>query len=96
MGDVNSVREYLDKNGWIQEDLYGYGDSACIVGAVSKTSAWNALDFIEQVVLEQYPDRLGFKPVARPVVRFNDHPRTTYADVVAVMEKASILEMENG
>jgi hypothetical protein len=38
---------------------------------------------ISKVIAEQYPERRG-----RGMARFNDHPRTTWADVEAVLEKA--------
>jgi len=56
---------------------------------------------IGKVIVEQYPDRLGFGPEVQTyialkgerfaIVPFNDHPDTTPADVVRVLEKARLV-----
>ncbi len=47
---------------------------------------------MDEVAVEQYPDRVGLSPLAysSKFAEFNDHPDTTEDEVVAVMEKAAI------
>jgi hypothetical protein len=97
MNDVRKVLDYLDKNGWYQGDMFcPDNESACIKGAMVGSNVFGVLDIIRDVVEEQFADRINWQPHVDPIVQFNDHPDTTYADVVMVLEKAAVLEMENG
>jgi hypothetical protein len=106
MGSADKIREYLDKNGWIQEEMFGwskaemlpgYYRSACLIGAASETGVMGdyiTINIIVNVIEEQYSDRLTSESPQCSIVQFNDHPDTTYDDVILVLEKAAILEGE--
>jgi len=53
---------------------------------------WEHFEFVEvmnEVALAQYPERIS-SDMSLPFAAFNDHPETTEAEVVAVMEKAAV------
>lgn len=94
---IRTAIDIIEEKGWVQH--YG-GDMEhgfCILGAVEtifptygRTSAteWKALI---EVIEEQYPDRCqGVRMNPLNITLFNDHPDTTKAEVLAVMEKAAI------
>jgi hypothetical protein len=75
------------------------GDNRCIVmhmgdvymsipwaeiGPQDRSVAWRMLN---EIVKEEYSDRLQGR--RQPLAVFNDHPDTTKAEVLAVIEKAS-------
>lgn len=81
---------------WYQGGLGDGKGNYCGIGHVSNASfnQYRAVDYatslMNEVALEQYPDRFEGDTSMVPFAVFNDHPDTTEADVIMVMEKAAI------
>lgn len=85
---------------WIQGDLHN-DNGACGLGHLhlNATRPWHdevtaGAQTMDIIANEQYPDRVSdYLRVDADLckfARFNDHPDTTEADVIAVMEKAAV------
>lgn len=97
MNPIEEARAVLrNGQGWTKGTLDNGSGSYCLVGACYEIEAFYNGAFttfdvvvpIEAVVLEQYPDRV--RGMMAPVVNFNDHPDTTWADVDRVLDKAAV------
>lgn len=83
------------KHGWVQHAAK-VGDFYCMTGSLTPEGIYEdaqhyrdcqrAVDLLEKVIAEQYPDR-GFQNIPH----FNDAFDTKHSDVIAVMEKATVL-----
>ncbi len=99
-GDARGMLEYLDDGRrWHKGNLYGPGDSACLVGAATIVSVHDALwPLLQKVIVEQYGDRVeGWADqIGHPAAMFNDHPDTAWPDVERVLEKTALAEDDLG
>ena len=101
------IRKYGHYKGDFYSDLeHPFKSSACMRGALHRVngSALAAVQsqtaisttgegLLEDIIAEQFPDRLA--PVGRNITaHFNDHEDTTLDEVIAIFEKASIIEDE--
>jgi hypothetical protein len=96
MNPIEQVRERLDGGRkWCKRSLADDDGSFCLIGAAVRQQPLlvvRSVPLIVAVVQEQYPDRVAWFAVGGGVVSsFNDHPDTTWADVDAVLDKASVL-----
>lgn len=99
-----TLRAMLDgwtEDKWFQGDTRGPSGSLCLYGRFCQVSrpATHYIDwrFLDEVVVQQWPDRVGDSVDSTGVtVLFNDHPDTTFADVVALVEKAAAVAAERG
>ena len=81
---------------WYQGGLGDDNGNFCGIGHILyatpyEGSADNAINLMSEVAKEQYSERID--PDNRHTCKFaqfNDHPDTTEAEVIAVMEKASV------
>jgi hypothetical protein len=98
---VNIVREAARRlpGHWYQGDVSDHKDNYCgighvfeaskeVLGVIDMDAVGVALRAMDAVAVEQYPERV--KAVMRDFASFNDHPDTTEAEVIAVMEKAAV------
>lgn len=98
MKDFTAAKNYLLEHGWIKGTMYALdgSDSVCVVGACAKVGlctedaktdqdVWIVLGAIAR---EQFPDRLCPERHS-DIVAVNDHPDTTLADIVMILEKAA-------
>lgn len=88
----------LREGGWVQ-GAAAHGSRRCMLTGVSDAvngTTQTLANFdkvcvpVAKVILEQFPNRTQGQGMDRPglvVVYFNDHPRTTFADVELVLEK---------
>lgn len=96
-GQVREAVRQLELRGHckgISEDRDGRvcaaGAVALACGSMIDEPARSVMRVLDEVAAEQYPDRIRSGPERyRLVVLFNDHPDTTVAEVVAVLEKAA-------
>lgn len=97
---IDDVIKRLDNgNKWHKGGLYDRSDPTrvCVMGALNEVSQWQcgvaryerrselAL-LLTDVVVERYPDRVDATNGA--VASFNDHPATTWEDMMLVLKEA--------
>jgi hypothetical protein len=102
----DKTKERIKKYGHHKGDFHSdktkpYTSSSCLLGALRLEAGLQATppyvapiasELLKDVISEQYPDRLNMAPAIIP--SFNDHPDTTLADIIAVLEKASVRAQE--
>jgi hypothetical protein len=103
MNRIRKAIEVLARKGWTKDSFTDGAGRHCLQGALYEahglepfsavrvglpvSEAMSAdLRLIHDVVAANYPERFGGVGVSR----FNDHPDTTLADVVCVLEKAAV------
>jgi hypothetical protein len=79
---------------WTKQTYEDGGGRMCLVGAARKKRCASKLSNLAAVIKEQYPERT-FDPApisssSGTVIAFNDHAKTTWADVERVLEKAAL------
>lgn len=92
---AENILDALRKNGWGKGQSVSKDGAICVGHACewSMMSMDKTLGALLPVLNEQFPERLNwmhYKIGLGPVVAFNDHPDTTFADVERVLEKAAI------
>ena len=93
---MNKIREalnYLDGGARWHKGGLSDGDNRCLIGALMMVDGddYAIESVVEDVVLEQYADRINvIDNCLRPVAQFNDHPDTTWPEAERVMEKAAM------
>lgn len=87
------VLDRLREKGWAKGRGGDSHGPNCIIGALGRELSTSltkiAESFLAPVILDQYPGQLT-KRGSRILVRFNDHPDTTFTDVERVLEKAAV------
>lgn len=93
----NRPEEALDRlrtHGWTKGASMNSRGEMCIGGAceTGEVGFSPAIQAIATVIRDQFPERVrdAINPSMGIVVRFNDHPDTTFADVERVLEKAAV------
>jgi hypothetical protein len=104
MNEIEQIRDVL-ANGdkWLKGKMDDLEGRHCLMGAVVTVDyqfgltvatdglfTFEATRLIDQVIREQYPDRLHWKDW-HGVPGFNDHEDTDWADIETVLDKASVL-----
>ena len=107
---TNTIREairVLNGAGWAKQTFTDQAGRHCLQGALFEAHGVHATEterlgkavrgvlaadvaLVNEVIRDQFPERFG----AVGVSRFNDHPETTEADVILVMEKAAVRKDE--
>lgn len=82
------VLDRLREKGWYKGGFTGPDGSQCVVGASRGICNTQFFSLLEEILRDQYPDRLSGR--LRPTPNFNDHPDTTFSDVERVLEKAAV------
>jgi hypothetical protein len=106
---VDRVRTFLDGGrAWLKGNLGNGAGRWCLVGAVfvldDEQEYERVILVLAEAIREQYPERIPFRftgsyldhPVFRLVfvTKFNDHERTVWPEVDALLDKASVLYTE--
>lgn len=97
-GERLTPLDVLRRDGWCKGSFHDMTGAYCIRGAGHQcriTSGHPYLLAVGEVAREQFPERIPAdlatdRFTSNDVVRFNDHPDTTFADVEAVLEKAQL------
>lgn len=89
------ARAFLsDEKRWTKGSFWR-GDACCLKGFMTISGNYNSKAYA--LLSEALPDHFKWdSELARlydPIVRFNDHPSTTHADVLAVLDKAIALAL---
>lgn len=100
MNVSQQVLERLDSKGWQKKQSGGALGPNCLTGAlgwilfddesVTTQVSFDVQDLWRSIITKHFPERLT--DVGTTIVKFNDHPATTIADVCWVLEKASAIE----
>lgn len=88
------ILSLLKTRGWVQQAASQIEGPNCLLGALAAYSIPYRHDTSarwRRIIKEQYPER-HYEYVSS----FNDDPRTTFADIRLVLEKAAVEEAENG
>ncbi len=100
---IRSAIDVLVRRGWTKDAFTDEAGRHCLQGALYEAHRLalpvenqpgrpvparlaEDLRLVNEVIDAQYPDRFGGVGASR----FNDHPETTLADVLRVLEKAAV------
>jgi len=97
MNPISKALEHLPGN-WTKGGIDEHGNT-CGLGHVYSFGMEDSIDFsqfrqardlMEEMARAEYPERVAdLSPTYLAFAAFNDHPDTTEAQVIAVMEKAA-------
>jgi hypothetical protein len=99
MNIYESAAQYLLDAGWTKGAMGGQGRPSCLLGAIQEVSDYQSLydhaRIPRTVAMELYPERTNvrlpedFASERGNLVKFNDHPDTTLADILIILKESS-------
>lgn len=89
MNDIDKVIDKLNELGWHKGALRNpNGTEVCLVGAHVEAGVRGTDCLIEDAIEQLFPEQVAPPNGLRVVARFNDHPDTTFEDVILVLKHA--------
>ena len=95
MSRLGPLLEYLTEERWVNHSPAPCEGKECLATAIGTVFMDEDLypynTAVERAAVELFPERSNRGRLGSNYVYFNDHPQTTYADVVQVMQRAEEL-----
>lgn len=94
MNPYRAVAERLEQRGWLQGTSGPEEGPNCLMAANRLTNGKDQdqirkfVNDVRPIIVEQFPERVAFECFG--VAQFNDHPNTTFEDVILVLDKAAL------